>query len=79
MMELCKALEKLHVELEDLHLEQYRARDELPLVQQWARGRAEYRVTLPADLETMGLLTTLLNRGGSGMILRISSVPGALS
>ena len=87
MMELCKALEELHVELEDLPLEQHRARDELPLVQQWARGRADDRVTLSADLETMDLLTTatpaptlvLLNRGGSGMILRISSVPGALS
>ena len=58
MMELCKALEELHVELEDLPLEQYRARDELPLVQQWARGRADDRVTLSADLETMDLLTT---------------------
>ena len=45
MMELCKALEELHVELEELPLEQYRARDELPLVQQWARGRADDRVT----------------------------------
>ena len=26
MMELCKALEELHVELEELPLEQYRAR-----------------------------------------------------
>ena len=42
----------------DLPLEQYRARDELPLLQQWARGRADDRVTLPADLETMDLLTT---------------------
>ena len=58
MMELCKQLEELHVELEDLPLEQYRARDELPLVQQWARGRADDRVTLSADLETMDLLTT---------------------
>ena len=46
MMELCKALEELHVELEELPLEQYRARDELPLMQQWARGRADDRVTL---------------------------------
>ena len=53
MMELCKALEELHVEHEDLPLEQYRAREELPLVQQWARGRA----TLSDDLETMDLLT----------------------
>ena len=58
MMELCKALEELHVELEDLHLEQYRARDELPLMQQWARGRADDRVTQSADLETMDVLTT---------------------
>ena len=58
MMELCKALEELHVELEELHLEQYRARDELPLIQQWACGRADDRVTLPADLETIDLLTT---------------------
>ena len=35
MMELCKALEELHVEIEGLLLEQYRARDELPLMQQW--------------------------------------------
>ena len=58
MVELCKALEELHVELEELLLEQYRARDELPLMQQWARGRADDRVTLSADLETMDLLTT---------------------
>lgn len=58
MMELCKALEELHVELEELPLEQYRARDELPLVQQRARGRADDRVTLSADLETMDLPTT---------------------
>ena len=57
-MELCKALEELHVELEELPLEQYRARDELPPMQQWARGRADDRVTLSADLETMDLLTT---------------------
>ena len=55
MMELCKALEELHVELEELPLEQYRARDELPLMQQWPRGRADDRATLPADLETMDL------------------------
>ena len=53
MMELCKALEELHVELEELPHEQYRARDELPLVQQWTRGRADDRVTLPADLGTV--------------------------
>ena len=35
MMDLCKALEELHVELEDIFLEQYITRDELPLVQQW--------------------------------------------
>ena len=58
IMELCKALEELHVALEDLFLEQYRARDELPLMQQWARDRADDRVTLPADLETMDLHTT---------------------
>ena len=44
--------------VQDLLLEQYRARDELPLMQQWARGRADDRVTLSADLETMELLTT---------------------
>ena len=44
--------------VQDLPLEQYRARDELPLMQQWARGRADDRVTLSADLETMDLLTT---------------------
>ena len=42
----------------DLPLEQYRARDRLPLMQQWPRGRADDRVTLSADLETMDLLTT---------------------
>ena len=57
MMELCKALEELHVELEELPLEQHRARDELPLLQQWPRGRADDRVTLSADLEMMDLLT----------------------
>ena len=46
-MELCGALEELHVELEELLLEQYRARDELPSMQQWPRGRADDRVTLP--------------------------------
>ena len=55
IMELCKALEELHVELEELRLEQYRARDELPSMQQWPRGRADDRVTLPTDLETMDL------------------------
>ena len=51
-MELCKALEELHVELEDILLEQQRARDELPLMQQ-----ADDFVTLPTDLETMNLIT----------------------
>ena len=58
MMDLCKALGEMHVNLEDLPLKQYRARDELPLMQQWARGRADDRATLPADLETMDFLTT---------------------
>ena len=58
MMELCKALDELHVELEDLPFEQCRTRDELPLIQLWARDRADDRVTLPADLETMDLRTT---------------------
>ena len=57
MMELCNALEEPHVELEEIPLEQYRARDEFPLMQQWACGRADDRVTLPADLETMDLHT----------------------
>ena len=55
MMDLCKALGELHVSLEDLPLEQYRARDELPLVLQRPRGRADDCVILPADLETMDL------------------------
>ena len=55
IMELCKALEELHVKLEELPLEQYRARDELPLMQQRPHARADDRVTLPADLETMDL------------------------
>ena len=38
MMDLCNAVRELHVNLEDLHPEQYRARDELPLVLQWPRG-----------------------------------------
>ena len=59
MMELCKAFEEVHVELEELTLEQYRARDEPPLMQQWAHGRADDRVNLSADLETMDLLTTV--------------------
>ena len=33
----------------------YRAHDELPLMQQWPRGRADDRVTLPTDLETSQL------------------------
>ena len=57
-MKLCKALEELHVEIEDLLVEQYRAGDELPLMQQWARDKPDDRVTLPADLETMALRTT---------------------
>ena len=57
-MVLRNVLEELHVESEDLHLEQYRTRDELPLIQLWARGRADDCVTLPADLETMDLHTT---------------------
>ena len=44
--------------MQDLPLERYRARDELPLMQQWPRGRADDRVTLPADLETMDLHST---------------------
>ena len=32
MMKPCKALEELHVELEDILVEQYRAHDELPLI-----------------------------------------------
>ena len=61
-MDLYKALEEMHVNLEDLPFEQYRARDELPLIQLWARGRADDCVTLPADLETMDLLTTATSR-----------------
>lgn len=57
MMELCHALEELHVELEEIPLEQFRVRDEFPLMQQWASGRADDRVTLPADLETIDLHT----------------------
>ena len=44
--------------MHDLPHERYRARDELLLMQQWARGRADDRVTLPADLETMDLPRT---------------------
>ena len=55
-------LEELHVEFEDLPLEQYGARDELPLMQQWARGMADDCVTLPADLETMDLYTTAISQ-----------------
>ena len=62
MIDLCTALEELYVNLEDLLLEQYRARDELPLIQLWARGRADDCVTLPADLETMDLITTTTSR-----------------
>ena len=58
MMERCKELEELRTELEDLPFEQYRARDKLPLMQQWPGGRAVDRATLPADLEMMDLLTT---------------------
>ena len=62
MIDLCTALEELHVNLEDLPLEQYRTRDELPLIQLWARGGADDCVTLPADLETMDLITTTTSR-----------------
>ena len=62
MMELSNALEEPHVELEEVPLEQYRARDELPLTQLWARGRADDCVTLPADLEMMDLLTTAISQ-----------------
>ena len=83
----CEALEEMHVELEDLPLEQYRARDELPLMQQWARGGADDRVTLSADLETMDLITTATSQPTLRAaepwwlryFLRISLVPGALS
>ena len=61
-MDLCIALGELHVNLGDLLLEQYRARDELPLVLQWPRGRADDCVTLPADLDTMDLLTTAISQ-----------------
>ena len=61
-MELCNAFEELHVQLDDLFPEQHRARDEFPLMQQWARGRADDCVTLPADLETMDLLTTAISQ-----------------
>ena len=44
--------------VQDLPLERYRARDELSLMQQWARGRADDQWTLSADLETMDLHTT---------------------
>ena len=37
MMELCNALEEPHVEHEEIPFEQYRARDEFPLMQQCAR------------------------------------------
>ena len=46
--------------VQDLPLEQYRARDELPLMQQWPCGRADDRVTLSADLETLDLLMTAI-------------------
>ena len=52
MMKLCKALEELHVELKDLPFDQYRARNELPLMQQWARDGADDRVTLPDTTAT---------------------------
>ena len=44
--------------MKELPLERYRARDELVLMQQWPRGRADDSVTLPTDLETMDLHTT---------------------
>ena len=31
-------------------------------MQQWPRGRADNRVTLPADLETMDLLTNAISQ-----------------
>ena len=62
MMDLCKALGELHVNLEDPSLEQYRARDEHPLVLQWPRGRADDCVTLDTDLETMDQLTTAISQ-----------------
>ena len=58
--EPCKALEEMHMKLEEIPLEWYSTRDELPLMQQRARGRADDRVTLPADLETMNVLTTAM-------------------
>ena len=61
MTDLCRAFGELHVNLEDLPLEQYRACDELPQVLQWPRGRDD-EVTLPADMETMDLLTTASSR-----------------
>ena len=86
MMKMCNALEKPHVELEEIPLVQYRARDEFPLMKQWPRGRADDRVTLPADLGMMDLHTMATSQPtlravekGSGMILRISSVPSVLS
>ena len=48
------------MELEGLLPEQHRAHDELSLMQQCARGRADDRVTLSADLETTDLLTTAI-------------------
>ena len=62
MMELCKALEELHVNLEDLPFAQHGARDELPLMQRWPGGIANHCVTPPADLETMHLLTTAISQ-----------------
>ena len=62
MMDLCTALEELHANLEDYLFEQYRERDERPLVQQRPRGRADDRVTLPADLETMEVLTITISQ-----------------
>ena len=61
-MDLCKVLEEPHVEHEDLSFEECRPRDELPLIQQRARGGADDRVTLPANLEMMDLLTTAISQ-----------------
>ena len=57
-----ESVRRPHVKLEDLSFEQYRARDELPLIQQRARGRADDRVTLPANLEMVNLLTTTISQ-----------------
>ena len=59
IMEPCKSLEELHVELADLPPRAVQStRRDSRLMQQRARGRADDRVTLSADLETIDLLTT---------------------